>query len=271
MLKLRRLYNKNKMGVWLTVGVIAFFIIILQLINGFVGYKNKEEAKTRETQISNTITNKRNITVQSEKSSVSGEDIDSSEIQSNTEVIEEFINKCNENKVEEAYNMLTDECKEEMYKNINDFKEIYFSKIFQKGKVVTSLQNWYGDIYKVTMEIVGDILSTGKVDDITTIQDYMTVVKKDNEYKLNINNYIGRTQLNRTKEEDEYKIEVISKDTYMDYEKYTIKIKNKTNKDILLDSSSDERSMYIQDTSGVQYASYKHELTRCRFKCNSRG
>ncbi len=42
--------------------------------------------------------------------------------------------------------------------------------------------------------MTGDILSTGKIDGNQTKQDYVTIVEKDGDYKININNYVGRTK-----------------------------------------------------------------------------
>ena len=89
----------------------------------------------------------------------------------------------------------------------------------------------------------------------------MTVVRVDDEYKLNINNYIGYTSINKTTEKDNISMEVISKNTYMDYEQYTIRVTNNTEGTILLDSRTNAKTLYLQDSKEVQYSSYSHELT----------
>ena len=105
-----------------------------------------------------------------------------------------------------------------------------------------------------------DMLSTGKSDGKTK-QDYMTIVEENEEYKLNINGYIGKTIINRTTEKDDIKVEVVNKNTYKEYEEYTIKVTNHTENIILLDGRTDAKTLYLQDSKGVTYSSYSHELT----------
>ena len=39
-------------------------------------------------------------------------------------------------------------------------------------------------------------------EDDMSIQDYYTIVKENDEYKLNINNYIGKEEVNKTKKQN---------------------------------------------------------------------
>ena len=66
------------------------------------------------------------------------------------------------------------------------------------------------------MKIIDDILSTGKSNDYTK-QDYITIKQQDGEYKLNINRYIESKKINKTTEKDNIQIEVVSKNTFMEY------------------------------------------------------
>ena len=72
-------------------------------------------------------------------------------------------------------------------------------------------------------------------DGINSYSDYITIVNKDGNKKLNINRYIGRKILNKSKDSDNIKTEVLYSDRYMDYEIYKIKITNNTDNTILLD------------------------------------
>ena len=80
----------------------------------------------------------------------------------------------------------------------------------------------------------------------------MTIVEKDSDYKLNINNYIGRTEINKTSTVEGIKIEVQSKETYMDYSEYTIKIQNTTENTILLDDGKRADNIYLLDENNVK-------------------
>lgn len=114
-----------------------------------------------------------------------------------------------------------------------------------------NVQNYFGDTYK--LKLTEDALTTGKVGaNSPYLQEYMTIVEKDSDYKLNINNYIGRTEINKTSTVEGIKIEVQSKETYMDYSEYTIKIQNTTENTILLDDGKRADNIYLLDENNVK-------------------
>ena len=102
------------------------------------------------------------------------------------------------------------------------------------------------------------MLATGKSNNGEVMQDHITV----DDDKLNINNYIGRTNIEKSKENDGVTITINYKDAYMDYEKYNITVKNEGDTQITLDSLENPDTMYIEDRNGVKYSSYNHELTK---------
>ena len=105
------------------------------------------------------------------------------------------------------------------------------------------------------------MLATGKSNDGYSKQDYITVKEEDGEDKLNINNYIGHTDINKTTEKDEISMQVISKEAYMDYEEYKINVTNNKDQAIVLDGRSNVDSLYLEDSRGQKYSAYTHELT----------
>ena len=112
-----------------------------------------------------------------------------------TDTIYKFVDYCNKQEIEKAYNLITEECKQQMYPTLDAFKNAYYGDVFNGKQRTCTIENWVGDIYKVRMG--EDILSTGK-DTGYAKEDYITIKKVDNEYKLNINNYIGTTKIEKT-------------------------------------------------------------------------
>ena len=145
-----------------------------------------------------------------------------------------------------------------MYPTLDSFKNAYYGDVFNGKQRTCTIENWVNDIYKVRMG--EDILSTGK-DTGYAKEDYITIKKVDNEYKLNINNYIGTTKIEKTTTNDNITMEVLSKNTYKDYEEYTIKVTNKTNGIIKLDTTTSTKTTYIEDSNGRKYSYYSNELT----------
>lgn len=254
MYKLIRFFNQNRRKIIGIILIIVLIIAIIQILNNIS--KNRQNNNPAENNIINNTYPKEII---SDKSAISGENISSTKLNTDANVIDKFIKYCNESNMELAYELLTDECKEEMFPTLQDFNNIYYSKIFDGENKSYTIENWIRNIYQV--RITADILSSGKLDDSYTKQDYMTIVENNGEYKLNINNYVGRTKLNKKTEYKDITINVISKDIYMDYEIYNISIENNTNDTISLGEINDTKSIYLLDDNKMKYYFYNNELT----------
>lgn len=265
MYKLIRFYNQNRKKILVIVLFIVFLILLLQLLNYFTKIK-KEDTKV----LNNTVEENNNSIKQliSDKSSVSGKSVSSSKLKEDANVIDKFMEYCKNKNVQEAYDLITDECKEEMFPTIEDFVKIYYLNIFNEENKTYTVENWVGDIYKV--KITNDILSTGKLDDSETKQDYITIMKKDEEYKININNYVGREKINKTTENKGIKITVLYKDIYMDYELYSMEIENTTKNDVSFGSTDDTKAIYLLDNKDVKYYYYNNEITNKKMLIESK-
>lgn len=257
--KFIRWYNQNRKSVWATIAIIIIIIGVIQLINYFYKVSNEEELKNIGNQTQNTTDNYNynDVKVDDNHSSLTGEQI-STDQKTEIGIIDNFINYCNENDLQGAYDLLTDECKEEMYPTLENFQESYYNNVFNNSRKNVSVENWIDNIYKVNVN--EDFLSTGRYSKEDTIQDYITVVEIDNQYKLNINGYIGRKQIAKSKEDKNITIEVEETDVYMDYQYYKIKVINNSQNTILLDDGVNIEAMHIEDQNGIQYSAYTHEL-----------
>lgn len=255
--RLRSFFYKNKYQIYKVLGIIVFIFIIIQLMNLFV--KRNNNKKISDTNQITTGENEVIESVVSDKSAVTGDSIKTEKLKSETDTINEFMSYCNQHELEKAYNLLTDECKKQIYKDVNSFEQSYYKNIFSGQKRNYTIENWVGDTYRVN--ITGDLLATGKNDNGYSKQDYITVKKVDDEYKLNINNYIGYFKVDKTTTDDNMSVEVVEKNTYKDYEEYTIKVTNKTEDIMQLDNVSNTKTLYLEDSKGNKYSYYNHELT----------
>lgn len=253
---LRRFFYQNKYQIFGAIGIITFIFIIIQLINFLVKKSDSDKLINKQQNTTSVVENNQGVI--SEKSAVTGQEVSKTQLESETTAINKFMEYCNNQDFENAYNMITDDCKKQMYNSLDVFKKSYYKNVFNGEKKNFTLENWVKNTYRVN--ITGDVLATGKVDDYSK-QDYITVIRADNEYKLNINNYIGYTKINKTTTEDNITIEVIGKNTYKDYETYTFNVTNNTGSIMQLDNISNTESLYIEDSKGVKYPYYNHELT----------
>lgn len=253
-----RYYNQNRKKIWGIAIIIVSAFIFLQLLD--YAY-NKKDTKVPIITNNGTETEKttNTTTVTTKKSVITGESISKEQLQNVTTIIDDFFSYCNKKELQRAYDLLTDECKSQMYHTVEIFEQTYYRDVFNGESKTCSIENWVGNTYKV--DIVNDALATGKKNNGYSKQDYITVEKVDNNYKLNINNYIGYTEINEITTHDNISMNVVSRNTYKDYDQYTIKVTNNTDNTILLDKRFDPKTLAIEDSKGVQYSSYSHELT----------
>lgn len=251
-----RYIRQNKKQIIKVALIVASLFGLLQLLNYIAGQEGESVSGNNKSNIYQTS----NGTIISDKSAVSGGSVSTKEIKEVGNKIEEFVKYCNEQNTEAAYNLLTDSCKEEFYPSIDSFITYYYEPLFKNGQRTYSIQNWIEDTYIV--KFTEDLLATGKSGSDSTYQDYITIENVDGEKKLNINKYIGKEEINETKEQDDIQITVISRNKYMDYETYEIKVTNNTEGTILLDPLIDTESIYLKDSNEVRHVSYSNEIVK---------
>lgn len=244
----KRFFNKNIRNIGITIIVVIFVIGAIQLLN-YIAKQNKGNTNIVE------YTEKRGQAY----SILSDTTVSETKNEKNVDLIDEFINYCNNGKTEEAYNLLTDECKELYYPTINEFIKNYYNRVFTEPKT-HSAQSWItaSGSYTYKVKILDDMMATGKYNAEGSVEDYYTIV---NNEKLNINKYIGRKEINKNAEKDGIVFEIKYKDMYLDYEEYCIDIKNNNNFNIAIDSKETTSSIYLVGKNDTKYSSYIHELT----------
>lgn len=256
-------YNANKKTIWTTIVIVIFILLLIRVLNSLSGQslKKKQEMKPNSTQKRIAANS---IILESEESAISGDGL-SSEQMDMLDVIDKFGKYCTNGEVGKAYEMLSNECKEEMYQSEEYFKSAYYDQVFQGKKKDFAVENWTGNIYKV--RFIEDALSTGTYNTGSAIQDYITVVKDDNgNAKINVNGYIRREKLNASGTAENVTIKAIETNVYMDYQTFTYEITNKSDKIIMLNEPNIVDTMYIADNKNIKYSPYTHELSQADFK-----
>lgn len=150
--KIRLFFISYGKLLFVCITTISIFIFTLKSLDNIV--KEKKEAQLNSL-AQNQITEEEKNIIQEQKKQISTE----------KEYIKQFIEYCNTEKVEEAYNMLSETCKREKYSSIQNFSEQYINKIFNIKINDYSIQK-ANDTYKATL--IKDALVTGKTD--STVQ-----------------------------------------------------------------------------------------------------
>lgn len=123
------------------IGSIVIFIYLLKSANNY--YK--------ETYTVNQITPEEKQAIYQKKQ----------EEEISKKIISKFIDNCNNGKIEEAYNMLTEDSKKEKYKSVDDFRSTYINKLFNI-KIYEYKIEKQNETYVVYL--TEDMLITGKTE-----------------------------------------------------------------------------------------------------------
>lgn len=265
--RIMRYINQNKRMILLVIGIIACIIIVIQLLNALAKKQMEESANKSKN---NTTINSSNIYNPNE-TVLTGTEITGQQAEENTQIIEKFIEYCNNGEVQQAYDLLTDECKQNVYSTIDKFNNNYYKKIFT-SKRTYSIQSWMtgGNSYTYRVRFLENMLSTGSYNP-QTYEDYITVVNANNQTKLNINSYITRKAINKEQSSSDVKINIEYKDIYKEYEEYVIKLTNNTDKEIMLDSlETVDGIKLIGESNNVEYQALTNELSEYVLKTPSK-
>lgn len=259
--KIIRWYNQNRKQLFIVLLVIAAIILAIHFVDNLVKKDNEKNSYKGE---SSSSTSSATTTYNPQQSAISDSIVSKEKYEKQSKIIDDFIKYCNEGKTQEAYNLLSDDCKEVMFPTLEYFKNNYYNTVFSENKIY-SIKNWVSNIYKVN--IMTNMLALGKVSDNTSIEEYFTVItNKEGEYKLNINGFIKRVEINKSSSSSNIEIDILYKDIYMDNVIFTLKAKNNTNKTILLDSGENTQNMYVIDSKNIKYNSYRNEIPEARLK-----
>ena len=252
--KILRYIRRNRNRI-IFAGIVLIAIIVAVNMLNYISSISYKEASNRTN-----IYNESNGTIKSETSAVTGGTISTEKIKKVNNKIEELVEYGNNNNLEAAYELLSEDCKNELYHNIDEFREYYFMHIFDGEEKKYTIENWVDDTYMV--RFTEDLLATGKKVKDSSKLDYITIVEENGQKKLNINKYIGTEKINKSSEEYGVNIEVISRIKYMDFEKYNLKVENNTNGDILLDQLLNTKKIYLKDNNDVNHYAYSNEIVR---------
>ena len=260
--KFIRYYNQNRREIFLIAIIISFAIFLLHFINFNIAKKNEKKSQETVSATTQNNTQKYDDNINTYQVVTGSQNVVTAE--NDIDYIVKFIKYCNEGNVDAAYEMISDDCKNALFPSLEYFSQLYYINNFSTDKSY-NIQNWSGSIYKVDLK--ENMLHTGKID-MNNIQDFITVLQYKNDYKLNINNFIGKTTINKTNNMRNINIEVISKNTFMSYETYKFKVKNNNDFAIYLDELNKTDTIYLTDENSVKYVAYSHELTKEQLKVN---
>lgn len=255
--KLFRFYNQNRRKVWVAILVFIFAMLIIRALNGI--YKQETQDNIKQANTEENITEKNESYENQSKSLASGGSVSKSHQKEFGQLIDNFLTYCKNHEPEKAYGLLSQDCKSILYPNEELFEQQYYKNKFS-GEKKYSFQSWTStDTYIYLVKIFNNMLATGTGSSSNYIQDYISIVKEGDTYKLNVDGFVGKVQRNAEKSKDGLSIKINYSEIYMDYEMVNLTIKNDSENVIFLDSRKDTGTMYLVDSNNNKSESMAYE------------
>lgn len=255
-------FKDNRTKLIIILIIIALIILFIKAVNKYT-FKIRGESSSSNytTAFQKDENNKLEYEVINNGDSNSSIKIKENTINNSENAIKAFIYYCNNKQVKYAYNMLTDECKEALYPTQELFDKNYCQKNFDTVKQCNYTN--YLDINNIyRLVIKTDSLVTGSVNSENDVIEYITVVKNNGEFKLNISGFVKKENLNKQSKNEYLEAEVLEKITYIDSELYTVKINNTTLVDMILSDMTNKYDIYIADANENKSYIISNEYTQ---------
>ena len=247
---LHELWEKYKIKIYIVISIILVICFFVVLFTNYFSSQEKNENNDNTVQ----------SVYQPSKTVIKGEEVKKKKYEDDAKIIKNFMDFCNNNDVRNAYELLTDDCKKNEYKTLQDFKDKFYTQIYTKKRNYT-IQSWINNseftTYKV--RITDDILATGDYSSSVKFETYITTYKDENKDKISIGEFLYEKKL-KTKDDSNI-VDVISlrQRIYKSKEVYVITIKNISKNRILLYDKKETSSIRLYG-GGSAYEPYYDKL-----------
>ncbi len=229
-LKLRDFYKRNKSKIVIILLVWFVIIVINFILKNFKGPQVPQTSYKPHTAIM-------------DNSEVPKKDQEPIE-----KLIDEYITYGNNKEYEKLYNILSDDCKKELYPNIEDFKK-YIDKVFDSKKIYT-IQNYSNvdNTYIYEVNIFEDILATGLTgkEDFVVYSEKFVITKQNNKLSLSIRDFVGNTKNHQIYEDNFIKVEITDVVQSYENQKYKVKLTNRTENIIVLADRTEKYEIMLE-------------------------
>lgn len=164
------------------------------------------------------------------------------------EIIDDYINYCNNKEYSNAFNLLSSNCKKVLFNNELSNFSLYVLQKFGYYKIY-DIQNLSNDEdhYIYRLRTMYDYLSLGlnSYSEMIWEEEEITVVKENNEFKISIQSYIDSSELNKKFSDENIIINIEKVDKYYDKEIYTIKVKSISQNYIILNNAYEDNAVLL--------------------------
>ena len=235
-LRIRHFYRRNKKIIFIVISVI----VILFMVNQYL--KNRTIKPTPKT----TYAPHTSVIDSSSK-------VPKSISKTIEELIDEYMEYCNNSDWASAFNMLSSDCKEYSFGNdLGEFMKYAYKKMPTPKKYAIQDYSNDGNLYIYQIKYTDDFLATGLTNSVYSFTEEKMIFKKlaNGEYEMSVGNYIDHHNLKNIFENDYLKVDLKSVVQYYSMEEYKIKLTNRSNYTIVIANNVEDKEVCLKLTSG---------------------
>lgn len=156
------------------------------------------------------------------------EEIKEEEIPNLLKIIDDYYNYCNNKEYENAYKLITTECKNKFFPTLEEFKldvdtKFNRKKLYEYSNVINE-----GEMYVYELRLYDDVMIYGPTGSDEKIIYYLIINKINGEYKLSLNSYIKTDSTKYKFDQNDIQIEILKRDIYVDHIETNVQITNNT-------------------------------------------
>lgn len=152
-------------------------------------------------------------------------------------VLESFLNYCKSKDYENAFHMISEDCKNYLYNNDIEYFKKYVDSVYTTFNNYSYTQNYSNIddvyIYDVTT-LNSDILATGTTGGYNTFKDKISIVTENGEKKIANQGYVKKIDVSKEIEDNYIKVKINSKDCSYNQVTYNLEVSNKTDNTIVI-------------------------------------
>ena len=165
------------------------------------------------------------------------------------EMIDEYIEHCNNSEWQLSYNMLSDACKEYSFNNsIDEYMEYVYTKMpTPKNYAIQDFSN-NGNTYIYQIKYTDDMLATGLTNTTYQYTEEKMIFKKqkDGTIEMSVGNFVDYGDIKNISENEYLKIDVKSVVKYYSMEEYTVKLTNRSDYTIVIADNQMEKEIGLK-------------------------
>lgn len=216
------------------IAIIIFIWISIVLVNNFLkNFNTKSEPTTTYTPHTSVL---------------DGTSSAPKKVQNSIEeFVEQYIEYCNNKEYEKAYNMISDECKENNFDTFSNYKS-YVSNKFGNKKIY-SIQNYsnYNDKYIYVVKLYDDFLATGLTNSTYKYQEEKITASYDEKENVvfSVGNFIEKQDIQSVQENEYLKVDVRNKKVKYNFEIYEIKLTNRSENTIIIENGTIDNEVLL--------------------------